>query len=83
MTVEVKIENTYEDGYESVLTFDVVDPESTEEESPELEQWWEDEVFPLTGDGHGAKHPKLGAWYEATVTAADQPELVGRSREWG
>jgi hypothetical protein len=78
MSVTVKIENTYEDGHESVVNVIVADPEDDD-----LEMWWEDEVFPHTGDGHGEKYPKLGSMYEATITKADDASLVGQSMEWG
>jgi hypothetical protein len=81
VTVIVKIENTYEDGHESELEVELDAPEGRSEE--ELEQWWEDVVFPHTGDGHGIDEPKLGAWYEATIIRADDESLVGLSREWG
>jgi len=80
MTVTVKIENTYEDGHESVVEVEVENPEP---EDDDLDTWWEDVVFPLTGDGHGAKHPKLGCFYEATVIRADDQRMVGHTRDWG
>ena len=79
MTVVIKIENTYEDGHESVVTVnDIDDPV----DPVDLDEWWEDTVFPHTGDGHGADHPNLGCYYTATVVEAADPALVGLSREW-
>jgi hypothetical protein len=80
MSVTVKIENTYEDGHESVIEVEVENPEP---EDDDLDDWWEDVVFPHTGDKHGAKHPKLGAFYEATVIRADDQRMVGHTRDWG
>jgi hypothetical protein len=80
VSVTVKIENTYEDGHRSTFDYEVEDPEGSSENL--MDDWWENEVFPLTGDKHGAKHPKLGANYEATVIRADDEKLVGLSREW-
>jgi len=82
MSVTVKIENTYEDGHETELIIEVQDPPAGSDEE-NLELWWEEEVWPHTGDGYGEKHPKLGCWYEATITGADENWLVGLSMEWG
>lgn len=79
-TVTVKIENAYADGHESVHEVEVTAPTATDWDS--MDTWWEDEVLPHTGDGHGAKHPKLGAYYEATIIRADEPLLVSMHREW-
>jgi hypothetical protein len=81
LTVTVRVENTYEDGHESATVVEVPAPTSLDEET--IEDWWETEVFPHTGDGHGADNPKLGSWYEATITRADEPTLVGKTMEWG
>jgi len=80
MSVTVRIENTYEDGHESVKEVEVPNPE---EGWTDLDPWWEDEVFQHTGDGHGMDNPKLGSWYEAEIIAADMPNLVGRRYDWG
>lgn len=78
MTVTVKVTNTYEDGHTSQTVVDVDGPE----DPTDLDEWWEDEVFPHTGDGHGDAHPKLGAGYEAEIIHADEPSLVGQRTEW-
>jgi hypothetical protein len=78
-TVTVRIENTYEDGHESVVEVEVETPA----DPTDLEDWWDDTVFEHTGDGHGADNPKLGAWYEAKITRADDEKLVGMSMDWG
>jgi len=78
-TVVVRIVNTYEDGHESCSEHRVVAPQG------DLAEWWEEVVFPLTGDGHGAANPNLGTCYEATVIACDQeehPGLLDESWEW-
>ncbi len=73
-TVTVRIENAYGDGHESERTVTVLAP------TGDLETWWEDTVWPETGDGHGVAG--MGSCYTATVIAAHDPALVGRSREW-
>lgn len=78
MTVIVRIENTYEDGHESTLEVEVGDPPNVDD----LEDWWEDQVWEHTGDGH-ALGSGMGAWYEATIIEADDASLVGLSMEWG
>jgi hypothetical protein len=78
MSVTVHIENTYEDGHESSVLVVVDEPES----SGDLDAWWEDEVYPHTGDGHGEKHPKLGVMYEATIMDAADTSLCGLAMEW-
>jgi hypothetical protein len=74
MTLTVKIENTYSDGWHSDAIVHVVSP------GPDLDEWWDDVVFPHTGDGHGGFG--LGSCYTATILTADDPNLVGESYEW-
>jgi hypothetical protein len=78
MSVTIKVENTYEDGHESVVEVDVDAPEDADD----LEDWWQDTVFPHTGDGHGIG-TKLGSWHEVTIIRADDDKLVGLNMEWG
>ena len=75
--VTVRIENTYEDGHESTNTVEVDAPA----DPTDLEDWWDEEVFEHTGDGHGEKHPKLGSLHECTVIAGPA-EMVGQVMEW-
>lgn len=72
-TVIVRIENAYEDGYRSESDVELPAPDA------DLEQWWDEVVWPLTGDpGHGLN---LNACYTATIIAAE-PDLIGLSMEW-
>lgn len=76
--VLVRIDNNYEDGHKSTATQTVRPPVVGES----VEDWWENAVFPFTGDGHGMRNPKLGSLHEATVTKG--PDwLVGQTKEWG
>jgi hypothetical protein len=76
MPTQVIITNTYPDR-SNTETVTVPDPESL---SPEdLEDWWEEEVFPHTGDGRGSNDYAV---YTATVTESDVPGLVGKWNEW-
>jgi hypothetical protein len=72
--VTVKIENTYSDGWHSEAIVRAVPP------CGDLDEWWNDVVFQRTGDGHG--EDGLGSCYTATVVAADDAELIGKSYEW-
>jgi hypothetical protein len=78
LTLKVHIENYYEDGHESTSDELVEAPGPGES----LEDWWEDVVFPLTGDGHGEN---MNSSYTATIIEADpaNAHLVGQSNEWG
>lgn len=80
-TILVRIENSYSDGHESTVTKRITAPENPDNED-ELDEWWNDEVFTLTGDGHGEKNPGLDSSYSAEIL--DGPaELVGKTYEWG
>lgn len=73
MTVKLLITNTYADR-ENTSRVEVADPVDVRD----LEDWWEDVVFPETGDGRGGD-----ACYEAEVLECDEfPELVGLKNEW-
>lgn len=76
MSVRVRIENVYDDGHESDRTVDLDEPDDS------LDDWWDEVVFPETGDGHGIGKD-LGSWYGATIVEAQgRPELVGLTYEW-
>lgn len=74
MNTTVRITNTYADR-ESVDIWQVPSPADTSSET--VADWWDDVVFPLTGDGRGGY-----AVSEATVESSDLPELVGQTTEW-
>jgi len=78
--VEIRIENAYSDGHESVHIAKVAEPASLSER--DLEDWWQDVVFPKTGDGHG-QHHSGGSYYQVTVIKADTTALIGQTHEWG
>jgi hypothetical protein len=75
--VTVKIENVYDDGHESTIEVELPEPTLAT-----IDDWWNDVVLPHTGDGYGAEHPKLGFWYEATITTAEDTSLCGLTMEW-
>lgn len=77
-TVTVRIENAYTDGHESEVDVELEAPE----DPAELGEWWDDVVFPHTGDGHGAEKPGLGSYHIARIDRADDESLVGQSMEW-
>lgn len=74
-TVIVKIENDYSDEHHSEHTVELPAP------TTELDEWWEDVVFPHTGDGHGIDFDG-GSCYTATVIDGDRKALVGATHEW-
>lgn len=75
-TVTVRIENTYSDGHSSTEHVTLPAPNEAD-----LDEFWEDEVFEYTGDGHGIDS-SLGSYYEATITAGPE-HLVGKTYSWG
>lgn len=75
--VTVRIENSYTDGHESKSIVTVREPN----EGEDLDDWFQDAVFPHTGDGHGIDSG-LGSCYTARVLASDDPALVGETNEW-
>lgn len=77
MTLTIKVENAYSDGYESehVETIQVSPFEDLEERWAQLHEF--------TGDGHGIGND-LGYCYTVSILGSpDCPELVGKSNEWG
>lgn len=74
MSTQVTLTNVYADR--SNFTVETVDSPT---DITDLEDWWEDEVFPLTGDGNGQSEYAI---YEAVVTQSDIPELVGKRYGW-
>lgn len=82
MKVTVRIENDYEDGHSSQREVVLDAPDNLDFAAGlSLEDWWEEVVFPETGDGHGADSD-LGSCYTATITACPNAALVGQSTEW-
>lgn len=77
MATQLRIENVYEGG-QVVLT-------SASVETPaghiDIDQWFDEHVFPHTGVGTQYSHVK--ASYSVTVVASDRPDLVGRQYAWG
>ncbi len=71
--VAVLIENSYADGHESRRVVEVDPPAGA------LVDWWEDVIFPETGDGHGGD-----ASHDATVLYAPEAHarLVGETYDW-
>lgn len=74
--ITVKIENVYECGRRSSSTVILETPVAL------TDQWWEDNVYDHTGDGHTCGVNE-DAGYFATIVAPDRPELDGKKFEWG
>lgn len=81
--VIIRMENVYEDGHESERILDVSPPPPTAwKDEVELDAWWEEVVWPETGDGHGIGKD-LGYCHVATIIGGDVDQaLVGKSTEW-
>lgn len=82
ITISLEIENTYE-LYDDVTTHktDVVipAPPTMEEGTSEYDDWAYDHIYSLTGVGH----EDGDSWYDVTITACSEPELVGRAFQFG
>lgn len=79
-TVVVLIENAYECGHTSSKRLVLLAPEPGED----LETWWTDTVFGLTGDPHdGCYRDRENASCEVRIVdAADHPELLNQTYSW-
>ena len=76
-TVTVELSNTYADGHTSTRLITLPAPHDDIPQG-DIEQWWEDVVWPETGDGHQGD-----AHYSARIVRADhEPGLLTLSREW-
>lgn len=75
--MKIRLDNTYACGRESSTVVEVDEPAWL------VEEWWDDVVAPLTGDGHEPCASREHALYEATVVAADDPALLGCTHTWG
>ena len=75
----VKITNDYSDGHRSQCEELVEGPAS--EDADDLTAWFEDVVWPLTGDGHGADS-SLHSCYTAEIISCDVKEHLGEWYEW-
>lgn len=97
--MKIRITDDYEDGYSSTRIIEVTgpepDPADLEKERERTNSngetsvwtWWDAEVFPHTGDGHGLPENHGGdrtleAASDATIIEAENPALVGESYEW-
>ena len=78
VSTQVKITNTYSTRWNSIV-ISVPTPDRAELDEDELDEWWWEVVFPLTGDGKGESENAL---YEAIVIGSDVPKLVGEQYNW-
>lgn len=69
----VEIQSTYVDGCENVAIYELDEPNEL------TEDFWDDEVFPLSGDGH---HRNVTSIETATIIEAANPTFLGQVREW-
>lgn len=74
--VRVTIRNFYADGHSSSKIVDLEPP------GQDIDEWFDEVVWPHTGDGHGDEHPKLGFRYEVEIGDAADSALIGLCRQW-
>lgn len=79
MSIRVQVENIYE-LYEPVTTHMTaqVAPFPHGKDEDVVDEWWQEEIYPLTGTGNEDGNSS----YFVTVVACDDPALVGAEREW-
>jgi hypothetical protein len=71
--ITVRIENAYSDGHGSTREVELPEP------TLDWASWWEDVVWPETGDGHAIGDPHVGSCYTATIIGG---EFDGKSHAW-
>ena len=72
-SVTVLIESSYACGHTCARVLALPAPAGP------LSDWWDESVWPETGDG---RHPSTAASYAATVVASTDPAFVGHRRVW-
>ena len=77
-TREVDMKVQHNGAYTNGHTYDRV--EVMDEPDTVDEAFWEQKVWPDTGDG--VYDPNVGSWYGATIIEAENPAFVGLSYEW-
>jgi hypothetical protein len=75
-TYTVRIDNTYTDGHRSSRTVELPAPDR------DLDEWFDDVVYPETGNSDYAGERGIGTVFTATIIACDVHEHVGRDAEW-
>lgn len=82
ITLTLSVRNIYDDDtITTTKTATVPYPPFAEDGSDEAEEWGNEHIMPLTGTGR----EEGDAYYEVTVTASNQPDLipVGQTYEFG
>jgi hypothetical protein len=81
VTVNLEIENTYEDGDTVITTVTdaVIPAPPADEDSDEYHEWGQEHIFQFTGTGR----TDGDSFYDVTITASSRPELIGRTFEFG
>ncbi|MFE3589431.1 hypothetical protein ACFQ7W_05505 [Streptomyces niveus] len=77
-TIQLAITNTYVDGVEIETDAIVAVPVPYPTDPDEREEWAYEHIFPETGAGRDGD-----AYYEAKVVASTDPELTGKTFEFG
>lgn len=81
VTLDLRVENTYEDGDEIVTrpTGVVVPAPPPEDDTDAYTAWTDNHIRGLTGTGR----TDGDAWYDVVVTASTDPALIGREFTFG
>lgn len=77
ITLDLKVENHYEDGYDQTNTCEAVSvptPPASTETDPNRDDWASDHLFEFTGTGTGREN--MDAYYTVTVTATSDPDAL-------
>jgi hypothetical protein len=86
ITLTLYVQNAYEHYEDEDHTIEVTLPAPTARDimADDLDEWREDNIFPLTGSASGTK-TKGNSWYDVEVKASSHPELipVGTTWDWG
>jgi hypothetical protein len=81
ITLDLKVENNYADGYEETrnLSVQVTEPGPTDD----VDDWGQDTLFEFTGTNTGREN--VDALYTVTILSSDRADLVpvGKTFEWG
>lgn len=78
-TVTVDLVGEYASGHKAYRKVEVRPPTAAELLDPELAGWWNEVVFPSTGDG---RPHEPSCWEAKVVAAAGCPALAGLTYEW-
>lgn len=80
ISMRIRVENTYSDGHQSTLEYDINGGSVAYALLDGIDTIW-DLLWEYTGDGHDT-NGDLGYCHEITIIACDWQPLVGQREEW-